>query len=128
MRREPFDLAYRPLYHRLQVNDESFVYRVVCGPESVQSGRASSVKDPEHGEVFEFHNLEGAFGRRATIEQAKGILMAIHGINEREAFEILRNHSQKDGHKLVDVAEALTQTHRLVTPKPPAAPKAMKSE
>jgi AmiR/NasT family two-component response regulator len=33
----------------------------------------------------EFHNLEGAFGRRATIERAKGILMAIHGIDEQKA-------------------------------------------
>ncbi len=70
----------------------------------------------------EYHNLEGAFGRRATIERAKGILMAIHGIDEHQAFELLRNHSQRDGRKLVDIAEAVTQTHRLVTPKPQAAP------
>jgi AmiR/NasT family two-component response regulator len=69
----------------------------------------------------EYHNLEGAFGRRATIERAKGILMAIHGIDEHQAFELLRNHSQRDGRKLVDIAEAVTQTHRLVTPKPQAA-------
>lgn len=70
----------------------------------------------------EFHNLEGAFGRRATIEQAKGILMAIHDIDEQEAFELLRTHSQNQGRKLVDVAEAVTQTRRLLTPKP-SAPK-----
>ena len=70
----------------------------------------------------EFHNLEGAFGRRATIEQAKGILMAVHDIDEQEAFELLRTHSQRDGHKLVDVAEAVTQTRRLLTLKP-SAPK-----
>jgi response regulator NasT len=64
----------------------------------------------------EFHNLEGAFGRRAVIEQAKGILMAIHAIDERQAFELLRRHSQKDGRKLVDVAEAITQTHHLLSP------------
>lgn len=69
----------------------------------------------------EFHNLEGAFGRRATIERAKGILMAIHDIDEQEAFELLRTHSQKDGRKLVDVAEAVTQTRRLLTPKPSAS-------
>jgi AmiR/NasT family two-component response regulator len=71
----------------------------------------------------EFHNLEGAFGRRATIERAKGILMAVHGIDEQQAFELLRTHSQTDGRKLVDVAEAVAQTHRLLTPKPPAVPK-----
>jgi AmiR/NasT family two-component response regulator len=71
----------------------------------------------------EFHNLEGAFGRRATIEQAKGILMAIHGIDEQKAFELLRAHSQTDGRKLVDVAEAVTQTHRLTAPLARPAPK-----
>jgi response regulator NasT len=71
----------------------------------------------------EYHNLEGAFGRRATIERAKGILMAIHGIDEQQAFELLREDSQRDGRKLVEIAEAVTQTHRLLTPKPAAAPK-----
>jgi response regulator NasT len=66
----------------------------------------------------EFHNLEGAFGRRAIIERAKGILMATHHIDEQQAFELLRDHSQRDGRKLVDIAEAVTQTHRLLTPKP----------
>ena len=66
----------------------------------------------------EFHNLEGAFGRRATIERAKGILMAVHGIDEQQAFELLRSHSQRDGHKLVEVAEAVNQTHLLLASKP----------
>jgi len=67
----------------------------------------------------EYQNLEGAFGRRATIERAKGILMAIHGIDEQQAFERLRDQSQRDGRKLVDIAEAVTHTHRLLMPKPP---------
>jgi response regulator NasT len=66
----------------------------------------------------EFHNLEGAFGRRATIERAKGILMATHGIDEQQAFELLRNHSQRDGRKLVDIAEAVNQTHLILATKP----------
>ena len=33
----------------------------------------------------EYHNLEGAFARRATIERAKGILMATHSIDEHQA-------------------------------------------
>ena len=70
----------------------------------------------------EFHNLEGAFGRRATIERAKGILMATHHIDEQQAFELLREHSQRDGRKLVDIAEAVTQTHQLLTPKPTSTP------
>ena len=62
----------------------------------------------------EFHNLEGAFARRATIERAKGILMAVHAIDEQEAFQLLRNQSQQTGRKLVDLAEAVVDSHRLL--------------
>jgi AmiR/NasT family two-component response regulator len=64
----------------------------------------------------EYHSLQGAFGRRATIEQAKGILMARHAIDADRAFEMLRNHSQHNGHKLVDIAQALVDSHLLLLP------------
>jgi len=59
----------------------------------------------------EFHNLEGAFGRRSVTERAKGILMERHGIDERQAFNILRDNSRRSGRKLVDVAAAVTESH-----------------
>ena len=62
----------------------------------------------------EYHNLEGAFARRATIERAKGILMAVHGIDEKQAFDLLRNHSQRSGRRLLDLAEAVADSHRLL--------------
>jgi len=43
----------------------------------------------------EYQSLEGAFARRATIEQAKGILMAVHRINAQQAFDRLRSQSQQ---------------------------------
>jgi AmiR/NasT family two-component response regulator len=70
----------------------------------------------------EFHNLEGAFGRRAVIEQAKGILMARHAINQEKAFEMLRTHSQHNGRKLVNVAEAIVESHLLLLPTPQPPP------
>jgi AmiR/NasT family two-component response regulator len=70
----------------------------------------------------EYHNLEGAFGRRAMIERAKGILMAIHGVDEQQAFEMLRSHSQHNGRKLVDLAEAVVHSHRLLATRAPAKP------
>ena len=72
----------------------------------------------------EYHSLQGAFGRRATIEQAKGILMARHAVDADRAFEMLRDHSQHNGHKLVDVAEAIVDSHLLLLPPlvQPAAP------
>jgi two-component system, response regulator / RNA-binding antiterminator len=63
----------------------------------------------------EFRNLQGAFGRRATIEQAKGILMARNGISADAAFALLKSHSQDSGRRLIDVAEALTQSHLLLS-------------
>jgi response regulator NasT len=62
----------------------------------------------------EYQDLEGAFGRRALIERAKGILMERHGIDETSAFEMLREHSRIDNRKLVDLATAVVDGHRLL--------------
>ena len=62
----------------------------------------------------EFHQLEGAFGRRAVTERAKGILMERHKVNEKDAFEILRAHSRQTGRKLVEVAEGIVDSHLLL--------------
>ena len=43
------------------------------------------------------------------IEQAKGILMARHAIDADQAFAMLRDHSQHNGSKLVDVASRSRQ-------------------
>ena len=51
----------------------------------------------------EYHDLEGAFGRRAITERAKGILMERHSIDEAAAFELLREHSRSANRKLVDI-------------------------
>src|SRR6202140_815949 len=51
----------------------------------------------------EYHDLQGAFGRRATIERAKGILMERHSVDENTAFEMLREHSRTDNRKLIDL-------------------------
>jgi AmiR/NasT family two-component response regulator len=68
----------------------------------------------------EYHDLEGAFGRRALIERAKGILMERHSINDASAFEMLREHSRTANRKLVDVATAVVDGHPLL-PKHPQA-------
>jgi len=62
----------------------------------------------------EYHDLEGAFGRRALIERAKGILMERHGVDERSAFEMLRARSRVDNRKLVDLATAVVDGHPLL--------------
>jgi response regulator NasT len=65
----------------------------------------------------EYHGLEGAFGRRALIERAKGVLMERHGIDEQEAFEALRRHARRNNHKIVDVADAVIGGHLLLPPR-----------
>jgi AmiR/NasT family two-component response regulator len=67
----------------------------------------------------EYQNLQGAFGRRALIEQAKGILMARHSLDADRAFDMLRDHSQHNGRKLVDVAQAVVESHLLLLPPSP---------
>ena len=66
----------------------------------------------------EYQSLQGAFGRRALIEQAKGILMARHSIDANHAFDMLRDHSQHNGRKVVDVAQAVVDSHLLLVPPP----------
>jgi len=62
----------------------------------------------------EYHELQGAFGRRATTERAKGILMERHGIDEQAAFAMLRDHSRTQNRRLVDLASAVIDGHRLL--------------
>jgi response regulator NasT len=66
----------------------------------------------------EYHDLEGAFGRRAVAERAKGILMERHSIDEPAAFELLREHARSTNRKLVDVASAVVDGHRLLPKQP----------
>ena len=101
-----------------------FAYIVDSEPDELQS--AIDITLQRFGE---YHSLQGAFGRRATIEQAKGILMERHAIDAGRAFELLRDHSQHNGHKLVDVAQAVVDSHLLLQaslgqPEPPPEPSA----
>jgi AmiR/NasT family two-component response regulator len=94
-----------------------FAYIVEGTPEELQSSIDITLQ-----RFSEYQSLQGAFGRRALIEQAKGILMARHSINADEAFERLRHHSQHHGSKLSDVAVAVVESHLLLLPPQPQAP------
>lgn len=72
----------------------------------------------------EYQSLEEAFGRRAVIERAKGILMERHSIDEREAFRLLRAHARRTGSKLVDVAAAVVESRALLPRDPSGGPDA----
>jgi AmiR/NasT family two-component response regulator len=66
----------------------------------------------------EYHELEGAFGRRATIERAKGILMERHSVDEQHAFELLREQARRAHRTLVDVAAAVVDGQALLPKRP----------
>ena len=70
----------------------------------------------------EYQELEGAFSRRAVIERAKGILMERHSIDEDTAFEMLRTRSRTDNRKLIDLARAVVDSHRLLPRDPEDSP------
>ena len=92
-----------------------FAY-VILGEDD---GELQSALDITLRRFAEFRSLQGAFGRRAIIEQAKGILMERNGIDAEAAFALLKSHSQTTGHKIVDIAEAITKTYGL---RPSAQP------
>jgi AmiR/NasT family two-component response regulator len=70
----------------------------------------------------EYHDLEGAFGRRAIIERAKGILMERHSVDAADAFEMLRKQSRRANTKLADVAAAIVEGHQLLPKQPNISP------
>jgi AmiR/NasT family two-component response regulator len=68
----------------------------------------------------EYHALEGAFGRRAVTERAKGILMERHDIDEQAAFDMLRDQARRTHRKLVDVADAVVASRSMLPARPSA--------
>ena len=57
--------------------------------------------------------LHEAMASRAVIEQAKGVLMALHKVTADDAFDLLRSVSQRRNVKLRLVAEEVVQTGHL---------------
>lgn len=56
-------------------------------------------------------HLQAAMKSRATIEQAKGIVMSQSHVDPDAAFEMLRSASQRENRKLRDVAQDLVDRH-----------------
>ena len=58
--------------------------------------------------------LEGALERRVVIERAKGILMERHAIDDKAAFQLMRDHARSGNRRVVDVAKAVVDGHALL--------------
>jgi AmiR/NasT family two-component response regulator len=109
-----------PVIAILDVQDPAFVkeaakigiFAYIVGGED--PGEFQSSIDISLRRFAEYHDLEGAFGRRAITERAKGILMERHSVGEEEAFNMLREQARRTNRKIVDVAEAVIRSHRLL--------------
>ncbi len=58
------------------------------------------------GEVLT-EQLQGALNSRIAIEQAKGVLARIHGLDVTAAFELMRQYARRHHHRLTDIAQAI---------------------
>jgi AmiR/NasT family two-component response regulator len=106
-----------PAFIREAAKRGVFAYIIDGTPDELQSAIDITLQ-----RFSEYQSLQGAFGRRAQIEQAKGILMARHSIDAGQAFERLREHSQHHGRKIIDLAAAVVDSHLLLLPPAPQTP------
>jgi len=82
-----------------------------AGAEAAEALAVAVVNADEHAKVVDqAHNMRLAMESRAVIEQAKGVLMAQRGIDDQQAFDILRDASQRYNRKLRDIAAGIVES------------------
>jgi AmiR/NasT family two-component response regulator len=123
---ETVEYASGPVIAQTRDGDVEFVARAAergisawvesATPEIVQG--AIEVALRRHEEATRLQDkvaqLESALERRAVIERAKGIVMERHGIDDRAAFELMRDHARAQNRRVVDVAAAVAEGHALL--------------
>lgn len=62
----------------------------------------------------ELENAKGALAARATIDKAKRLIMKTRGMDETEAYNLLRKTAMNQNRKMVDVAESLLMSASLL--------------
>jgi len=123
---EAVELASGPVIAQLQGDDVDFVARAAergisayvesQDPQAVQASIEVAIRRYREATRLneKVDQLETALARRAVIERAKGILMERHGVDERRAFERLRDHARQTNRRVVDVAQAVLDGHALL--------------
>jgi GAF domain-containing protein len=99
------------------LNNYSSQPAAFASPESLQAGLevaevvAVAVANADaHWQLGEqARNMRIAMDSRAVIEQAKGVLMAQRHVDAEQAFEILREASQRYNRKLRDIAVGIVE-------------------
>jgi AmiR/NasT family two-component response regulator len=123
---EVVEYASGPVIAQTRDGDVDFVARAAergisawiesASPEVVQGAIEVALRRYEEASRLEskVEQLESALERRAVIERAKGILMERHGVDERAAFELLRDHARAQSRRVVDVAVTVSEGHALL--------------
>ena len=102
-----------PVIAILDVEDEAFIHEAAKRgifayiTQGQDAAALQSSLDVVLVRFAEYHGLEGAFARRAITERAKGILMERHSVDEKQAFEMLREQARRTNRKITDIAEAV---------------------
>jgi AmiR/NasT family two-component response regulator len=101
---------------------ERGMFACATGEDADALQAAIEVAVRRHAEVAalaeKVEQLEGAIQRRAMIERAKGMLMERHGLDDRAAFELLRERARSRSRRVVDVARRVVDGE----PLPPRGP------
>jgi GAF domain-containing protein len=100
------------------LNNYSTVPAAFATPESLQAGLdvaevvavVVANADAHHQLGEQARNMRVAMESRAVIEQAKGVLMAQRHVDAEQAFEILREASQRYNRKLRDIASGIVES------------------
>ena len=123
---ETVEYASGPVIAQTRDGDVDFVARAAergisawiesTSPEVVQGAIEVALRryDEASRLATKVEQLESALERRALIERAKGILMERHSIDDRAAFELLRDHARAQNRRVVDVALTVSEGHALL--------------
>lgn len=110
-----------PVIAILAIEDAAFIRQAAkrgvfayIAASDARGEQLASAIDVVLARFAEFHDLEGAFGRRALTERAKGILMERHSIDEDVAFLLMRDQSRRTNTKLIDVAQLVVDARALL--------------
>jgi response regulator NasT len=124
--RELSEFASGPVIALLEGEDADFVSAAAergidaCAwpvtPDAVQGAIEVAVRRHAERRALEeeVEQLQGALERRAVIERAKGILMERHGVGDRAAFDLLRDHARSTSRPVVAVAQGIVDGHGLL--------------
>jgi AmiR/NasT family two-component response regulator len=93
-----------------------FAYARQETTDSIQSAIEVAMRRwREHHDLeAQVERLENALERRALIERAKGIIMERHNVDDRMAFQRVREHARSTNRTVVDVAAAVAEGHALL--------------